>query len=100
MEDRNRHGRSGWSCADRELTLSVALLGMMLQQVQVELPVSLEPLATLVRTIKGGVRLNLAQPERIGLAGGVPDRHFDQNCHSVPQSAGREVHPTEHIFQR
>jgi hypothetical protein len=100
VEDRDRHGWPGWSSASRELALGVALLGMMLEQVEVELPVPLEFVTAFVRTIEGRIRLDFAQPEWVRLAGGMPYRHFDQYCHSVPQSAGQDVHPTDPFSAR
>jgi len=59
----------------------VALLGVMLEQVEVKLPVSFEVLATAHGTFQAG-RFGFGQIERVRAAGGVLDRHFENTSHN------------------
>lgn len=62
-------------------SVDVALLGVMLEQMQVELPVSFEILAAAHRTFQAGGFRGLGQIERIGAASRVLDGHFENTCH-------------------
>ena len=60
----------------------VALLRVVLEQVEIELPVSFESLAAAEGALESLRLRGLAQVERIRPAGGVLNRHFENLCHN------------------